>query len=276
MIFIPLTQTLFILLWQALVTDAPIPNVGALAERLQAKRDAEKAAAREERQKRYGHVRPLGRPLAKGSLARTIQDPSPSVPAFFSLPVDLLSLDENPALSLEQPHTLASIAVEEEWAPLSSPAGQPLAAEDSAAPATQRPTSPSLVLPRELRPSTEHPARDSSFQLLAEEVAAASEDQPLEPRVPAPPLIGDTQLEVIPSQPPSAALPLSPAVEEQTPPPVPAAQPSAAHQNLAALDASQPPAVEPSTETLSALPPMEPLVEPPASVESIDKEQGPG
>lgn len=41
------------MLVQARVTDAPITEVGALVDRLQAKRDAEKAAAHEERLKRY-------------------------------------------------------------------------------------------------------------------------------------------------------------------------------------------------------------------------------
>ncbi|GAQ92903.1 hypothetical protein KFL_011930015 [Klebsormidium nitens] len=174
----------------ALVTDAPISNVGALVDRLKAKRDAEEAAAREERLKRYGRTRPLGAPRGTGDYAsaRALdQDPSPSSP----LPSLVLpSQEEDPALSAAQPPTAApsSLVAEDERAPPSPPppADRPPVDED--------PGSVSLSQPHEPPSHAGHPP------------SPPPADQPQEPLVIAPLPDENPRPEVVPGQPPAVAL----------------------------------------------------------------------
>ncbi|GAQ86638.1 hypothetical protein KFL_003010140 [Klebsormidium nitens] len=223
-----------------LVTDAPITNVGALVDRVQATRDAEKAAAREERLKRYKRTRPLGvPPQAAESLPRSIEDPgllTPDAPP---------SRNTSPALSREQPPSappLEFLGAEEEQLP-AAPAVP-------AAPPVDQPPSPPFV----------------------EEVVTAPKDQPPEPLVTVLPQIGEALPEVVPGQPPTVA----PPTQQQAPDPphqLPAAdasQPSAAEQERE----------QPTGQSPSALGPPEPLVaaseEPSPVVEAAAAEQGPG
>ncbi|GAQ92101.1 hypothetical protein KFL_009210030 [Klebsormidium nitens] len=253
----------------ALVTDAPISNVGALAERLQAKRDAEEATARGGRLKRYGRVRPLGVPTsADDPPARTIQDPgalaaAPPSPRVAPPPQDGFSL----ALSAEQPPPAAPSEppfAEEEQAPMAPlPSNQPLAADD--APATQQPTPPFFSHPREPPSSAGHPAQDPPSRFLAEELAAAQQVKRPKPPVTAPPPIQSAQPEVVPGQPPTVGPFPSPIHQEQAP--VDQALSPDLPNQPPAVDTSQPTGTEPSAEPSTAIPPLEPpaqlLGEPP-------------
>ncbi|GAQ92548.1 hypothetical protein KFL_010460010 [Klebsormidium nitens] len=242
-----------------LVTDAPIPNVGALVDRLQATRDAEKVAAREEWLKRYGRTRPLGAPRGTGDApARTIdQDPSPSSP----LPSLVLpSQEEDPALSAAQPPTAApSSPVAEERAPPSPPpppADRPPVDED--------PGFVSLSQPHEPPDHAGHPP------------SPPLNDQPQEPFVIAPLPDENPRPEVVPGQPPAVARSPSPAHQEQAP--VDRAQAPDSPNQPPAAEPCQPTAAEPSAEPSSALPPTEPpaqLPGDPPQVASVE-DSGPG
>ncbi|GAQ83648.1 hypothetical protein KFL_001560165, partial [Klebsormidium nitens] len=123
-----------------LVTDAPIQNVGSLVDRLKAKRDAEEAAAREERLKRYGRTRPLGatRGMGDASAHTMDQDPSPPSPPRSSV---LRSQNEVPGPSAAQPPTAApSLQVVEDERALPSPlADQPPVVDSGLPPSLSQP-----------------------------------------------------------------------------------------------------------------------------------------
>jgi hypothetical protein len=234
------------------VTDAPIQNVGALVDRLNAKRDAEEAAAREARLKRYRRARSLGAPRGAGnSLARTIQDPSPSSPL---PPVILSSREEEeaaPSTAQTPPAAFSSPAVEDERAPPSPPADDPGSVF-------------SLSQPHE-PPS---PARHPPSPPLA--------DQPEEPPIIAPPLLENAQPEVVPSQPPAAAPSPFPTHQEQ--PPVDQALAADPPNQPRAAETSRPATAESSAELSPALPPTEPpaqLLGNPPQAASVE-DSGPG
>lgn len=193
---------------QALVTDAPIRNVGELEQRLHAKQEAYAAEARAKRQKLYGRERPLGQYGAVAAAPEPDQPPAQDPPPAHTEEPPLT----NPPLQTSAPQHAG---------PLKCPTSQPSA--DGERPlADQPPVASPGQHPTEERPAARgDPSSTVEEQPPAADLqSAAASDQP--------PMIGDQPLvrdQLLAAGSPEAG-PVQPSPAAAKPPTVASGQPS--------------------------------------------------